>query len=156
MAADKAAKVFGIILRELRSAAGLAQEELALEADFDRSFVGRLERGTMQPRLETILRLAAQLNIEPDVMVSRTAAVLSFIPGRRKRPRSNTVLPAPVFLRKETCPKCKAGYRLHVQKSPARRKGKFRCGFCSTEIANWAGSRTRIYTVLSPPESWRK
>jgi hypothetical protein len=36
------------------------------------------------------------------------------------------------------------------------RKGKFRCGFCSTEIANWAGRRNRIYTVLYPPESWRK
>ena len=96
------------------------------------------------------------MNIEPQVMVSKTAAVLNFIPGPRKRPRGNTVLPVPVYLRKETCPKCKAGYRLHVQTSPARRKGKFRCGFCTTEIANWAGRRTRIYTVLYPPESWRK
>jgi predicted Zn finger-like uncharacterized protein len=154
MAADKTAKAFGIILRELRSAVGLAQEKLALEADRDRAFVGKLERGTMQPRLETILRLAPVLEVEPGVMVAKAAALLNFSPGRRKRSRTNTV--APAFLGEETCSKCKAVYRLHARKSPARRKGKFRCGFCNTEIDNWSGRLTRIYTVLYPPESWRK
>lgn len=156
MATDTTAKIFGIVLRELRNAAGIAQEKLALEADLDRSFVGRLERGTMQPRLETILRLARVLNVDPAVLIAKTAAVLAFIPSRHKKRRANTARPSPVFVRNETCAKCKAGYGLHVQESRTRSKGKFSCDFCDSEMITWSGHQTWICNVLYPPESWRK
>lgn len=156
MATDTTAKIFGIVLRELRSAAGIAQEKLALEADLDRSFVGRLERGAMQPRLETIFRLARVLNVDPAVLVAKTAAVLAFTPSRRKKPRATTARPSPVFVRNETCPKCKAGYGLHVQESRKRSKGKFCCDFCDSEMITWSGHQIWIYNLLYPPESWRK
>lgn len=55
------AKTFGSVVRERRLAAGLAQEQLALLANSDRSFVGKVERGENQPSLILILRLAKAL-----------------------------------------------------------------------------------------------
>jgi transcriptional regulator with XRE-family HTH domain len=154
MASDRTAKAFGIILRESRIAAELSQEKLALEADRDRTFVGKLERGKKLPTLETLFRLASVLEIAPGLMVTKTAALVNFTPGRRKRSRTNT--PPTVSLGEETCSRCKAVYRLHVRKSSARTKGKFRCGFCESEIDAWTGRLTQIYTVLHPPKGWRK
>ena len=51
----------GIVLRRLRKDAGLTQEQLALEADLQRSYVSILELGQQQPSLTTILKLASAL-----------------------------------------------------------------------------------------------
>lgn len=51
----------GIVLRRLRKDAGLTQEQLALEADLQRSYVSILELGQQQPSLTTILKLADAL-----------------------------------------------------------------------------------------------
>ena len=110
----------------------------------------------MQPRLETIFRLARVLNVDPAVLVAKTGEVLAFIPSRRKKPRTNTARPSPVFVRNEICPKCKAGYGLHVQESRKRSKGKFCCDFCYSEMITWSGHQIWIYNLLYPPESWRK
>jgi transcriptional regulator with XRE-family HTH domain len=154
MASEKTAKVFGIILRELRMAAEFSQEKLALEADRDRTFLGKVERGKKLPTLETILRVASVLKTEPGAMVAKTAALINFAPSPRKRPLASTALP--IYLGEETCSRCKAVYRLHVRKSTTRRKGRFQCGFCEKEIGAWTGCLTQIYTVLHPPKSWRK
>ena len=55
------AMAFGLAIRERRTALGIAQEELALLAGIDRSFVGKVERGENQPSLVLILRLAKAL-----------------------------------------------------------------------------------------------
>lgn len=52
---------FGKVLRRLRQNAGLTQEQLALEADLQRSYVSILELGQQQPSLTTILKLADAL-----------------------------------------------------------------------------------------------
>lgn len=55
------AVAFGKVLRRLRQSAGLTQEQLALEADLQRSYVSILELGQQQPSLTTILKLADAL-----------------------------------------------------------------------------------------------
>ena len=51
----------GKVLRRLRKDAELTQEQLALEADLQRSYVSILELGQQQPSLTTRLKLASAL-----------------------------------------------------------------------------------------------
>jgi len=64
------AATFGAVVRERRSALGLAQEQLALLASTDRSFVGKVERGENQPSLVLILRLAKALGCSAGDLVT--------------------------------------------------------------------------------------
>ena len=52
-------------LREHRSRAGLSQERLGFRADLHRTEISLLERGTREPRLSTIVRLARALGVTP-------------------------------------------------------------------------------------------
>ena len=63
-------EAFGDRLRMVRSEAGLSQEELAHVADLDRSYVGHIERGAINPTLDTIMRLAAAVDEDPGVLVN--------------------------------------------------------------------------------------
>lgn len=58
-------KQFGARLRELRKAAGLTQQELGELANVSYKFVGAIERGTENPSLLLIERLARGLDVEP-------------------------------------------------------------------------------------------
>jgi transcriptional regulator with XRE-family HTH domain len=49
-------------LRRVRVAQGISQEALAVDADVDRSYVGRLERAVENPTVDLLDRLAAALN----------------------------------------------------------------------------------------------
>lgn len=51
----------GDAIRELRQARGISQEKLALIAEVDRSYVGRIERGDNNAALLTLVRLADAL-----------------------------------------------------------------------------------------------
>lgn len=73
---DNIHRAFGKVLREYRSKADLSQEDLALEAGIDRTFVSLLERGQRQPTLTTLFRLAKVLEVSPATLVSRTFAEL--------------------------------------------------------------------------------
>jgi XRE family transcriptional regulator, regulator of sulfur utilization len=64
------AKTFGLVVREKRTALGLAQEQLALLSNTDRSFVGKVERGENQPSLVLILRLAKALGCSAGDLVA--------------------------------------------------------------------------------------
>jgi transcriptional regulator with XRE-family HTH domain len=62
----KAASVaFGRRLRDLRYERRVSQDELARATDVHPTAIGRLERGSREPRLTTILRLARGLEVEP-------------------------------------------------------------------------------------------
>jgi transcriptional regulator with XRE-family HTH domain len=52
---------FGRVLRRLRTAAGLTQEQLGFEADLRRTYVSILELGQQQPSLATIFKIAGAL-----------------------------------------------------------------------------------------------
>jgi len=75
MGAVTISKAFGRVLRELRAKAGLSQEQLALSAGLDRTYISLLERGLRQPTLSTLFRLADILEVAPATMVARTAAI---------------------------------------------------------------------------------
>lgn len=51
-------------LRRLRVSKGLSQENLAVDADVDRSYVGRLERGLENPTVNILERLAKALSAD--------------------------------------------------------------------------------------------
>jgi len=57
---------FGPLLRSLRKRAGLSQEELAREVDFDKSYISRLELGSRPCPLETAEILASALGLFGD------------------------------------------------------------------------------------------
>lgn len=54
---------FGTAIREARLARGISQEKLALLAEVDRSYVGRVERGDNNVALLTIAHLAGALDL---------------------------------------------------------------------------------------------
>jgi transcriptional regulator with XRE-family HTH domain len=78
-----AATSFGVVLRRLRKAAGLTQEQLALEADLRRTYVSILELGQQQPTLTTILKLASALGQSAGEMVTLVEAEIAR--GRKRR-----------------------------------------------------------------------
>ena len=51
-------------LRRLRVKQGLAQEALAVDAEIDRTYVSRLERGMENPTVGVLDRLARALGVE--------------------------------------------------------------------------------------------
>ena len=57
-------RVLGRNIRGLRLRKGLSQEELALEANMKRSYVSDLERGTRNPSVKAVARLAKALGVE--------------------------------------------------------------------------------------------
>jgi transcriptional regulator with XRE-family HTH domain len=67
-------KAFGEVLRECRKKSGISQEQLALKADLDRTYISLLERGLRQPTLETLFRLATVLEIAPATMIAKTSS----------------------------------------------------------------------------------
>lgn len=67
----KLEKVFGDVLRDARSKAGLSQEELAHSAGLDRTYISLLERGQRQPTLKTVFAIAKVLRVAPSTLVSR-------------------------------------------------------------------------------------
>lgn len=59
----KAAAAFGAVLRELRLQRSLTQEQLADEADLDRTFISYLEHAHRSPSLDTMLAISRGLRI---------------------------------------------------------------------------------------------
>ena len=54
---------FGAHLRELRIEKGLSQTELAYRGNFDRNYIGMIERGERNPSLKSIFGIAKALDI---------------------------------------------------------------------------------------------
>lgn len=56
-------RALGLVLRELRQARGLTQEALAHAADFDRTYVGQIERAEKSPTFEMLWRVLDALGV---------------------------------------------------------------------------------------------
>jgi transcriptional regulator with XRE-family HTH domain len=56
-------KIFGEHLKSLRINKKLSQVELAFKGDFDRNYIGMLERGERNPSLKNLKRLSVALEI---------------------------------------------------------------------------------------------
>ena len=62
-------KQFGEVIRELRDERGLSQEALAGAAGLHRTQISLIERGQRSVRLDTIVRLAKALKVQPSEMM---------------------------------------------------------------------------------------
>lgn len=60
---SKICQKFATKLQELRTAKGFTQEQLALDADVDKSYIGKIENGQKMPTLKTIAKLALALDV---------------------------------------------------------------------------------------------
>lgn len=60
------AERFAENVRRLRRREGISAEELADRAAIDRSHVGSIENGRVEPRLGTLVRLIGALDTTPD------------------------------------------------------------------------------------------
>ncbi len=83
------AVAFGRVLRRLRQAKGMTQEQLGLDADLRRTFVSILELGQQQPTLTTLLKIASVLDLRPSELVQLVEREIEEISGggERKGPR---------------------------------------------------------------------
>jgi transcriptional regulator with XRE-family HTH domain len=63
-------------LRRLRAEKGLAQDDLAYEADVSRSYLSQLEKGTFYASLKILEKLADALGVQPYELIA---------PSSRKR-----------------------------------------------------------------------
>lgn len=61
-------KQLGARIRYLRQQKNLSIEELSLEADINRNYLGDLERGTRNPTLVILNKIAAALGIDLAVL----------------------------------------------------------------------------------------
>ena len=64
--------LLGRNVRAARLARGLSQEQLAFEAEMKRSYLSDLERGTRNPSVRALGRLAQALGVEPPELLRRS------------------------------------------------------------------------------------
>ena len=64
-------QLFAANLRRARQAAGLSQEELAHQAELDRTYISALERGLYSVTIDVLARLAEVLEMEPADLLAR-------------------------------------------------------------------------------------
>lgn len=62
-------QLFGLNVRRYRKLKGMTQEDLALEVEMERSYVSDLERGTRNPTVRALGRLAEALGVEPQALL---------------------------------------------------------------------------------------
>lgn len=67
-------KAFANVLRSLRQELGISQEQLALRANVDRTFVGKLEAARHQPSLAVVFKLSQALGKTPEHLVGLVRA----------------------------------------------------------------------------------
>ena len=77
MRRQKVAIAFGRVLREARKQKGLSQEDLAGDAEFDRTYPSLLERGLRTPTLPVLFQLANVLEVSAATLVTRTLEELN-------------------------------------------------------------------------------
>lgn len=68
---------FGENLVRCRKRASLSQEELGFRASLHRTEVGVLERGVRLPRIDTLIKLAAAMDVAPEELL----AGINWTPG---------------------------------------------------------------------------
>ena len=56
---------FGAAIRSIREEQNMSQEQLALNAEMDRSYVGGIERGERNPSLTNVFKIADALGVQP-------------------------------------------------------------------------------------------
>jgi transcriptional regulator with XRE-family HTH domain len=63
------AEQFGAVVRKLREARGLTQEQLAESAEVSATYIGFVERGDNVPTLTIIIQIASALDVRPSELL---------------------------------------------------------------------------------------
>lgn len=71
-------KAVGRVLRDLRRAKGLTQEELSGLAALDRTHYSKIERGLRSPTIETLFKISYALELEPHKIMKAIEENVSF------------------------------------------------------------------------------
>lgn len=74
-------------VRRLRVQAGLSQEDFAVDAGIDRTYVSRIERGLENPTVAVLARIAKALNADIVDLVlepNSRSRVATLRPGRKR------------------------------------------------------------------------
>jgi transcriptional regulator with XRE-family HTH domain len=66
---DDLLALFGEQLKNFRKECGISQEELALRAGLDRTYISGLECGKRNPTLKILVKLAVSLNMKPSELL---------------------------------------------------------------------------------------
>jgi ribosome-binding protein aMBF1 (putative translation factor) len=66
---DPVLAAFGQSVRKHRDSKGLSQEVLAEKAELDRTYISDIERGTRNPGIKNVVRLARALGIKTAKLV---------------------------------------------------------------------------------------
>lgn len=66
---DVVARLFGDNLKRHRELADISQEELAVMSSLHRTEISQLERGLRVARVDTLIKLAASLEVTPDELL---------------------------------------------------------------------------------------
>ena len=80
---SKLATKFGLAVRTARIQMQLTQAELAEEVGISNEVCGRLERGLSLPRVRTLLRLCAALQVTSDVLLGFAKGPSGTAKGKR-------------------------------------------------------------------------
>jgi transcriptional regulator with XRE-family HTH domain len=64
-------QAFGQVIRELRDAKGLSQQEVADYSEMDRTYLSDLERGLHMPTLNIVFKLADVFKVKPQDLVQK-------------------------------------------------------------------------------------
>lgn len=63
-------KIIGQNVRRLRTERGLTQEKLALDVGIDLTYLGGIERGSRNPSVDVVGRMAMALGVHPKDLFS--------------------------------------------------------------------------------------
>ncbi len=67
---------FGKVIRKLRLSKNLTQEDLAFDADLDRTYISLLELGQRSPTLDTQILLSHALDVQLSVILHEMETLL--------------------------------------------------------------------------------
>ncbi len=67
---DPILRCFGLAVRSERKRQRISQEQLALLADLNRTYMGGVERGEENISLKSIAKIAAVLQVKPSALLS--------------------------------------------------------------------------------------
>jgi transcriptional regulator with XRE-family HTH domain len=70
------ASAVGVVLRDLRKAADVVQEELAFRSGIGRASLQQIEHGRTSIRLITLVRICGELKVEPDEVMGQARALV--------------------------------------------------------------------------------
>lgn len=78
-------RAFGDVLRRLRIAKGLSQEQFGYTAKLHRTYVSQLERGLKSPSLRTLQKVAAVLETDMASLLNQVQKEMAHASPRHRR-----------------------------------------------------------------------